>query len=214
MRTDELIRKLAAESGPVRRLPSTPRRFLTWLAVAAVCMVPAVFWIGLRPDSAQIAAQPAFLLRSTFLLLLAGLASGAVLIASIPGAERSATARRGVVLALVGWLGMLAAAAFLGWIQGRPDALQAGPGLGCSRDVLLLGLLPGIALFLMVGRAAPVRPGLCGALALLAAFALGALATDLVCAADMPLHLLLWHYSPVLAAGLLGVVLGKKLLKW
>ncbi|MBI5624364.1 MAG: DUF1109 family protein [Elusimicrobia bacterium] len=214
MRTDELIRRLAAEPGPFRRLPSADQRFLTWLGFAVVCMAPAVFWMGLRPDLAHAAAQPAFLLRSALIILLACLSSSAVLIASIPGAERSAKARWGIALALMGWLGVLAIAAVLAWLQGRPDALRVGPGLGCSRDVLLLGLLPGIALFVMVGRAAPVRPGLCGALALLAAAALGALGTDLVCAADLPLHLILWHFSPVLIAGFLGLLLGDRLLRW
>jgi hypothetical protein len=82
---------------------------------------------------------------------------------------------------------------------------------GCVFEVVLFAL-PTLALALwLVRRAAPLERGWTGLVAGLAAGVLSALAMQLACT-DAPLHSLGLHLAPVLAAGGLGALLGRRLL--
>ena len=55
---------------------------------------------------------------------------------------------------------------------------------------------------------------LAGAIALLSAFSVGALWLRLHEVNDSIVHVVEWHYLPMLAVGFIGLWLGKLLLKW
>jgi hypothetical protein len=68
-------------------------------------------------------------------------------------------------------------------------------------------------IFANLRRAAPLQPRYTGLLALLSTGALAALGTQLLCAKDDLLHVLLWHAGPLALTALLGVSLGDVLLR-
>ena len=69
--------------------------------------------------------------------------------------------------------------------------------VACLIEIAGLSLVPGWALFAMLRRAAPLRRAWSGALATLAAVALGAAATQFLCPIDDPAHQLVGHLLPV-----------------
>jgi hypothetical protein len=61
---------------------------------------------------------------------------------------------------------------------------------------------------------APTQPATAGCCAVMAAFALGALALRLSEETNSIVHVMTWHYFPMLMVAGLGLFLGKKIFRW
>ena len=208
----ELIDRLVRDATPVRPLATPAVRLARWVLAAALCLAAGVALVDLRPDLAQTMWTTSFLVQASLLVVTAVLAAAAALIGGVPGAEPTAATR---------WLPLAAVTAWAGWLLAAIIALPAvsrvwwpTPAPECGVDITLLGLVPGFLLWSLVRRAAPLRPAWTGLLAMLTAAAVGALGTQLVCSNNVAAHLLLWHFGPVMALALLGLELGRRLLRW
>jgi hypothetical protein len=210
MKTDELIVELARSAGPVRPLPSPAIRLAWWTSASVPLMVLAVVAIGPRADVATVMSQPAFLGMAVVTIVTALLSAASALVLSIPGAEGSMW-RRALPLA-AGAVWTLALAYLL---------IAGGAGLGsspihvtCVIEIAGLSLVPGWALFAMLRRAAPLERAWTGALATLAAAAIAAAATQIICPVDDPAHQLVGHLLPVAVLSMLGAIAGQRYLNW
>lgn len=208
MRTDDLIADLARRATPVRPLPAPGLRALTWLAVAILSGAAGIVVFGARTGLADLARDPDFLVPGGLAMVTAWIAVTAALVLAVPGAERSPLLRR-VTVALVALWGLVLVSAIA----------RAGNGLTgtshwwiCFARVLLIGLVPGVVLFAMLRRAAPLRPVWTASLAMAAAIAAGALAIQFICPLTDAAHALFGHFAPVIALGALGALTGKRLL--
>ena len=77
-----------------------------------------------------------------------------------------------------------------------------------------LTLLPAAWMLYVMRSLASTHPHLAGSIALLSAFSIGALSLRLSEQTDSIMHVMQWHYLPMIAVGLIGLGLGKLLLKW
>jgi hypothetical protein len=84
----------------------------------------------------------------------------------------------------------------------------------CVYKTASIAAAPGVALFIMVRKAAPLRAGWAGLLAVLATAAVGVLGANTICPNDRPLHMLLWHVAPLMLFAAIGAGLGTWLLRW
>ena len=84
----------------------------------------------------------------------------------------------------------------------------------CVIEIAGFGIVPAWALFAMLRRAAPLRPAWSGALATLAAAALGAAATQVLCPIDDPAHQLVGHVLPVILLAAAGTLVGRRAFDW
>jgi hypothetical protein len=202
-RTEDLVRELAGDLSPVRRIPS--------LRVVAAGML-AAWLVGLVLHRSAGAGQPRIGQTGgpgdpVYLAILVGwalVATGgipAALARAVPGREPIACA--GALVLALGLL-LASAAAALGVELGGEARL--GQSLPCLGRAALLALAPGLVACAFLARAWGQRP-LPAALALtLAAVALGALAVHASCVTGDGLHRLLGHVlGPALAAGLLAL---------
>src|SRR5712692_7326150 len=213
MMTDELIRQIARGVTPVRILPSTPRRFLSWFGAAILSVATGVVLIGLRPDVLRGTTTLQFALNCVVILLITVLSVVAASMKSIPDTTRSVLVLIPPLSAVFIWLVLLATQGRLVFATG-PHHYSAGHGFGCIRDILVLGAIPGAFLFFLVRRAAPVALGWSGLLVMLTLASIGALGLQFTCTNDDPLHLFAWHFLPVLVIAVSGIVLGRRLLRW
>jgi len=171
------------------------------LAVEAVVLAAGIGWSGIRPDIGARLRDPRFV---GFVAILATAAIGsawAALRLSVPGRELSGRALAGLLL-----LPSLAAAAAVvllpwggSWADLRPAMWACWH---CISFTAATAFVPWLFVVVTVSRLAPLRPARVGILAGLSAFALGALATELHCAARDGYHLALGHYLPVLVMAL------------
>lgn len=213
MRTEDLIEQLAREVQPVQRLRPVAVRTVGWAVLAALSLGVVLFLMGVRRDLGEVYDDPGFALEAALLIVTALSAAVGALIVSIPGAERSAGVR---------WIPVTAAAASVLWVAGDM-ALAAASGAPtgrltfawhCVYKTASVAAVPGIALFMMVRRAAPLQAGWAGMLAILATAAVGVLGANVICPTDRPLHMLVWHVAPLMVLAALGAALGTWLLRW
>jgi hypothetical protein len=213
MRTDELIVELARSAGPVRPLPSPSIRLARWTAATAPLMVLAVIVIGPRADVMAAMSDPAFVGIAGVTIVTALLSAASTLVLSIPGAERSIW-QRGLPL-VAGGLWALALVYLLTTEGSAVRRLQQWPFHWlCLIEIIGLSMGPALALMMMLRHAAPLRRAWAGALAILAAVALGAAATQFLCPLDDPAHQLVGHAFPVAVLALLGALVGTRSLNW
>jgi hypothetical protein len=195
VKTEELIVQLTRSLEPVQPLSSPFVRLIRWAALSVSIGAIGVLAIGARADVGDAVREPAFT-GLAILTIATGLAAAAsALVLSVPGAERS-PAQRGVPLLLfVGWVASLAVMLVSGGAaMARLMALPVH--IACVIEIAGFALIPGWALFRMLRRAAPLKRAWTAVLAALAATALGAAATQIVCPIDDPAHHLAGHMAP------------------
>lgn len=206
MTTEALIRELVEHVQPVRPVARPLVRFAAWAAVAAAWMAAAVAVLGVRGDLATAARAPAFVAQLIVPWAVGLFATAAAFGASVPG--------RGSRW----WTVMLLAAVMALVVLAIGGPLAAGPGhvgVGgrCIRNLILLGVPPGVLLCLSLRKAAPLDRGTVGVLAVLGAAALAQAGTRFLCHQDGALHILVWHYAFVFALGAAGLVVGRALFR-
>lgn len=224
--TDELIEKLAKDLKPVRPLLPAPLRAGGVCAICLLAVFGALFAFahGLRPGLAAKFAQPAFLLETAAMLAAGVAAAFAACTLCVPDTKIRWPARVALGIASGVWLGVLGAALTAGFVSlalflsgGHSlrdfGATTAGEG-NCLTDLSLLMVMPLAAAFFMMTRGAPVWRGWAGYATVLSAASFAALGMRLLCPSDDAGHLLVWHFLPVAAYALIGVALGKILLKF
>ncbi len=207
METPDLIKQLSQDKKPVQPLASIWMRFVQWSLIALLCVGTAVLVMGVRADLKAILFTPAYFLQLIATLALALLSSLSAFTLSIPG-KKSVPLLLTTTLTLLGWLAIIGHFAYHGGDYAAPL------GYVCTRDILLMALLPGAVLFWMIQQGAVLTAAIAGLFTILSAAALSALGVQLICACNKPLHILYWHFLPVLFFGLCGMLIGKVLLRW
>lgn len=209
MRTDDLIRALAAD--PV---PAAPVERALWPALAlglAAAVLLFLATLGLRPDFAQAAETLRFVIKPVFPLILVAGAMYALTHLWRPGkaAPLWAIALAPAALALAIALELVALPA-----QQWSAAMLGENALKCMVSIPLLSLAPLALTLTALRRGAPTRPALTGAVAGLLSAGLGATLYALHCPDDSPLFVATWY---VIASGfvaVLGAMIGARVLRW
>jgi hypothetical protein len=96
----------------------------------------------------------------------------------------------------------------------EPLAEFVRAGLPCARFTLIVAILPWLALWWMVRRAAPMRGGLSGMLAGAGALSFSCAMMRIACPLDEPFHLLTWHLLPALILTALSASAGAAWLRF
>ena len=213
MRTEDLIQQLAADASPVRPLPSTTARVAAWLVLAGLSLGIVMLLMGVRRELGDAADRMDFTVEAALLLLTAVSAVIGAMLVSVPGAGLARRVRwipvgLGVATILLA-AGELAYAAVSGAPTGRLTFAWH-----CLYKTTSVALVPGVILFVMLRRAAPLNPGWAGLLAALATASVGVLGANIICPNDRPLHMLIWHVLPLMLFAGGGTALGRWLLRW
>jgi hypothetical protein len=204
MTTDDLVRELAADLQPVRRLRAVEQRTWVWGLLALGLVLAGVWAFGLRPDLVQKLSDRSFLAEVTALVVLCVLASRSAFHLSVPGLEHGWSTLARPAAALAVWA-LLVAARYPGE---DPGSLSLN-GLWCVLKLSMLSFAPTVAAFLMLRKAAPLRRAWTGGCALLAAGALAMVGVETMCAHDGAAHVLVFHVLPVAVAAVLGAAAGR-----
>ncbi|MCX5496477.1 DUF1109 domain-containing protein [Kaistia dalseonensis] len=211
MKTEDLIRGLSADSS---RRPGLGAGLALALGPGLLgSMLLFTLLLRLRPDLAEILAEPRLILKFAVTLTLAAAASALVLRLSRPGADpRPGLAALLVPLAIlaIGVGGEMAATPESSWMTG----LIGHNARFCVALIPLISApLLGAAL-LALKRGAPTRPALAGAAAGLVAGGIGAALYALHCTDDSPLFVLTWYTLGIAIVTAAGALIGRRLLAW
>lgn len=206
----DLIETLAEDAGAVKPAPHPFMLGAKWLGMAAIYLAASLLATGLRPDWAAKFHSPWFVAEIAALLLvfIATVFSAALL--SFPDMHQM---RRIAAAPLAAFL-LFVLVLFFAWRADNPPAPLPVHSVECTLSILLMTLLPASWTFYFMRRHASTHCGMAGSVALLSAFSAGALWLRLYEVNDSIAHVIEWHYLPMLAIGMLGVWLGRRILKW
>jgi hypothetical protein len=211
MKTDDLIRALAADTVQPRALRTT--LVLGMLPALAVAVVAVWLALGFRADLGAVFLSPVSLARIVLTGILGLAACRLALLLARP--EGAGTARLWP-LAAVGAvaLGLLAWA----WVTTPADARQmATVGktmVNCLVTIPLLSVLPVAALHYTLQQGATTAPRKAGFVAGLAGSGLAAAVYALHCTEDSPLFYVTWYGLAIAGVTLVSTLIGARTLRW
>lgn len=207
---EQLVNELSSEATPIRPAPSPWMLSLKWSGVALAYLLVALAASGLRPDLAQAMQHPLYAAELMLLLMiLLGTTLGSALLAFPDLHQKRALAYTPLALFAAFILLLIVA-----WRADTPPAPFPVHSFECTLDITFISLIPAALAFLVLRGFASTHPHWAGSFALLAAFSVGALWLRLYEVNDSILHVVQWHYLPMVGVGLIGWAAGKKLLKW
>ena len=212
MNTDRLIDKLVAE-GAKKPLPHPMKQAMFWLIGTLMYLAAFSVYMGFRADIATKFAETLYIADIVFMSLTAMSAGWAALCLSRPDGCQMPWIKYIPFDFLVLW----AAVAFLG-----AENLNGAKILNtvtlcqfdCTWHILLLSLPPGIVLFLLIRKGAPVQLYWAGIMATMSVTAFAYVCMRVLEMNDSPAHLLVWHALPVMIMSLVGMLAGKYTLRW
>ncbi len=211
MRTDELIEWLARGAGPAPRA-LTIRRLAP--AAGLGLAASALLAVGLfGPIQAAMYASPAAWIKLAYPASLAVAAAWLTARLARPAARLVVPQR--VVLMVFATMGLLGMAALIrAEPADRAMALLGSSWSTCPWSVFILSL-PGLGCALWAVRGlAPTRPAAAGFACGLLAGALGAFGYSLSCPEVSPAFVALWYSLGIGLSGLVGTLLGPRILRW
>ncbi|RMG39161.1 MAG: DUF1109 domain-containing protein [Candidatus Dadabacteria bacterium] len=212
--TSEFIERIVKDGEAVKPVAPPLTRFLFWILSALVLIICGILIIGPRTDLSLIINSKRFILETFLLAVLVVLSGATALSLSIPDESYGRLRIVLPTITLAGWLTIITYHLGCNCYVAGYSALNPGPGLRCTAGILMIGIIPGIILFFLIKRAAPVNLRLVGFFSFLSLLAVGALALQFICDNPNPAHVLVWHVLPVVTIAILGSLAGAKLFKW
>ncbi len=212
METDELIQRLAQASDPVSRLQAPVIRMAIWLALAVPYVALVVLVMSLRGDLIAKLADPTYLVEQAAALTTGIAASLAAFASIVPGFDRRLLLLP--VFPFAVWLGSLGMGCLETWFQIGPAGLSLQPDWYCFPAIILVGLVPTVAMAVMLRRGAPLTPHLSAALGGLAAAGLGNFGLRLFHPQYASVMVLVWQMGTVFVLTAVAGWAGGFLLSW
>ena len=212
LRTDELIRSLAENCGPVRRLPPPMTRVALWLAISVPYVAAVALAYRLSGNEISLSLEPRFLIEELATIVTALAAAVAAFCCGTPGLDRKIAFLP--LLPLTVWLVSIGQDCAKSWLQLRAAGLSLSVGWECLPPSALIGLLPAVAMVVMLRRGAPLYPRVTMALGGLAVAALANLGLRLFHPGDVTTMMLIWHLGAVALLLALACWGGPWILPW
>jgi hypothetical protein len=209
--TNKLIQQLAGKTAPIRRLASPWRRSAIWLAISAPYVAAVALTHAIDFELAQITAAR-FVIEEIATLATALTAVFAAFWSTIPGHNRKLLLLPLIPLAV--WLGTLGEACVNDWLRFGGAGIALRDDWECLPSAMAIGIVPAIAIVVMLRRGAPLIPNATLALAALAVAALGNFAMRFYHVGDIGIMVLVWHFGSVVLLALIASVLGRYVLRW
>ena len=207
---DDLVARLAQDAPAVRPAPHPFMLSMQWAGAAAIYLAVSLAIAGPRPDLMEKFHSPWFVVELVVLICIFLITSLSAALLAFPDLHQKRTLAYAPVIPFALFLLVM----FLAWRADTPPSPMPMHSFECTFSITLMTLLPAGWTFYSIRKYASTHYRLAGSAALLSAFSVGALWLRLHEQTDSITHLIEWHYLPMLAIGLLGLWLGKVILKW
>jgi hypothetical protein len=211
MKTDELLRTLAADTTPPRPLRTT----LLYGLVPALGATLLAVWVvlGVRADLAQSVFEPLSVARFVLTGAVGLVGLRLVLLLARPEGHMRARLWPLAVLGLIA-LALLAYAYVTTPAEARQMAIVGKTITTCLLAIPLLALLPVASIFVMLRNGAPTAPRLASGVAGLAGGGLAAAVYALYCTEDSPLFYVTWYGLAIAVVAVTASLIGPRFLRW
>ena len=211
LRTDDLIKALAADAPSVSRLGMMSALALAMIPAAALSFLILLASVGVRPDlaAAFLGGPVAFKFAVTITLAVSALLLSVRISRPDQNPHIPFYLLPPILLVLCGLLFEVVATR-----TGVKTAMLENTPAACVGLILLFSLPPLIAAFFIMRRGAARHPAFAGAATGLFAAGIGATVYALHCPNDDAIYVGVWYgLAAAIAAGV-GALLGRKILSW
>ena len=207
---EDLFETLAQDAAVAKPAPHPFILSMKWLGGVAIFFVLSLAISGARPDLVSKLHEPWFTaeIAVLFVIFIATTFSAALL--SFPDLHQM----RRVVFAPGLMIALFLLVIYFSWSVHQPPAPPPTHTYECTLCIILVALLPAAWMFYEMRKNASTHFLLAGGIALLSALSIGALWLRLHETNDSIAHVMEWHYLPMIVFGIVGMWLGKILLKW
>jgi len=207
---DELISKLAQDTTTVKRARHPFLLSIEWIAIAVFYLAVSLMIFGTRHDLWLELHKPWFAVELAAMtgIFLSTSLSAALL--SYPDLHQ----KRRLAFAPIATFALFVLVIFFAWRADNPPAPLPMHSFECTRSIALISLLPAAWMFYVMRKFASTHYRWAGSIAFLFAFSVGALWERLHEQTDSIIHVIEWHYLPMIGFGIVGMWLGKMALKW
>jgi hypothetical protein len=192
--TDALIRRLAADASALQPLPRPWVRVVIWCAWSLPYL--ALVYVVWPHTALRGSTDSRFIIEQAAALVTALTSAAAAFTTVVPG--RSRVLMLAPLLSLMVWLGSIGQGCTGEW-AGYGGAPPIGMHWLCFPITVLAGVVPAIAIVVMLRRGAPLVPRLTTALAAIAVVGLANFGIRFVHPSDPSVIVLTWHLAAVLA---------------
>jgi hypothetical protein len=210
---EKLIKLLSENVTPVIPQGSLIIRLTKWIIPSILCGLLGFFTLGFREEIFMNMSSAIFIIENIFIVIAGICLASAAFISATPGYKIGPV----IILSTISFIIWSSIFIFSGTNTQGTDIsseMHNARGMLCTMDVILLAVIPGIITFIMLKRLATTNLGYTGAFAVLAITSIAVVSSRFMCHNMDPAHLIIWHFLPVLIMGFIGILLGKKLLKW
>lgn len=212
METEELIKRLAADTSTVRRLQPPWLRAVFWLAIALPYVAVVVRGKLMMVDPSQTLADPRFLVEQAATFATALTAAFAAFCSIVPGFDRRKLLLPLAPLAL--WIASVGDGCVQDWLRFGADGLAIRPDWDCLPSATIIGIIPAVAMVVMLRRGAPLYPRLTLVLGALAVAAIGNFGMQFFHFRDASIMMLFWHLGNVAILSALAGWIAQSVLGW
>jgi hypothetical protein len=207
---DELISKLAQDTAALKRAPHPFLLSIEWVIAAVFYLAVALMIFGTRQDLWIKLHTPWFIAEIAALAGIFISTSLSAALLSYPDLHQ----KRRIAFAPIATFATFALVMVFAWRADNPPAPLPVHNFECTRSIALISLLPAAWMLYVMRKFASTHYLCAGSVALLFAFSIGALWERLHEQTDSIIHVVEWHYLPMIAFGIVGLWLGKLILKW
>lgn len=207
---DDLVARLAQDTTAVKPAPHPFMLSLQWTGIATIYLAVSLALSGWRPDILEAFHRPWFVAELAALLGIFIVTSVSAALLAFPDLHQ----KRLLALAPTWMFAIFLLILYFAARTDNPPAPLPEHSFECTLGITLMALLPAVWTFYFMRKYASTHYRLAGSVALLSAFSIGALWLRLHEETDSIAHVIAWHYLPMLAIGIIGLWLGKRLLKW
>ena len=210
---DNIEQLIAGLSKDAKTLTPAPRPWLLsakWMAAAAAYLVVTLAFSGVRPDLLLQLHKPWFFAE---IALLVGIFVSTALSAAVLAFPDLHQQRR-TTFAPAWMFALFALVMLFSWLADNPLSPLPVHSFECTLSIFMFSLLPTVGIFYAMRQFASTHLRVSGIVAVMFAFSTGALWLRLHEQTDSIIHLIEWHYLPMIAVAAVGWWLGKKILKW
>lgn len=212
MKSEELVRRLALNAKPVRRLPHPFSRTAAWVLVSLTYAAGLVFTLGLRQDFPARIAEPRFLMEFSAAALTAMMAAAAAFCSTCPG--RPLWERLAPFPFLALWLACIGEGCRRELSAVGVGALHLNMEFNCIWEIMAASAAPAMLMLFMVRRGAPIAPHLTTGLSALAALSLSGAVMLLVHRQESSIMVLVWQFGAVVLLSSFAALFGRRLIYW
>jgi hypothetical protein len=207
---DELITKLAQDPVTVKPAPHPFMLSIEWMTVAVLYLAVALMISDVRPDLLVALHNFWFAAEITALVGIFISTSLSAALLSYPDLHQ----KRRIAFAPLVTFALFVVVMLLAWQADNPPAPLPMHSFQCTLSITMASLLPAGWIFYVMRKFASTHTRWAGGIAVMFSFSIGALWLRLFEQTDSITHVIEWHYVPMIAFGVIGMWLGKRILQW